>query len=215
MITETDLDWVRTQIPSYHDAKRLPHVLAVEKATAELCSFLGIDEDTCRSLRFAALMHDCTKNWTAEKHLNYLKAKGLAVSEDMRRSKKTLHQTSGAIYAFELYPDLMDETAFSAISKHTTAGEMSTEDAVLFLADYIEETRTFPDCVTLRGYFHELVRSSSDTPEIILARTMLYALDMTITDLIKNGKYINRDTVFARNFYLLITGETQSWKQKT
>ncbi|MBR6426503.1 MAG: HD domain-containing protein [Clostridia bacterium] len=214
MINEEELERVRSEITRYHDQKRIPHVMGVEKACCELCAFLGLDGNTALSLRFAALMHDCTKNWKTEKHLMYLKNKGVFISEDMLRSEKTLHQLSGAYFTREIYPVFTDETVFSAISKHTTGGRMTICDAVLFLADYIEETRTFPDCVTLRGYFHELVRSSSDTPEIILARTMLYALDMTITDLIKNGKYINRDTVFARNFYLLITGETQSWKQK-
>ncbi|MBO4769398.1 MAG: HD domain-containing protein [Clostridia bacterium] len=208
MISETVLERIRNEIVVYHDPKRIPHVMGVEKACCELCAFLSLDECTTRSLRFAALMHDCTKNWKTEKHLLYLRDKGVYISEDMLRSKKTLHQLSGAYFTREKYPEFTDEIAFSAISKHTTGGQMTICDAVLFLADYIEETRTFPDCVTIRNYFHELALNSGDKPETVLSRTMLEALDLTIKDLIKNGKYINRDTVYARNYYLLITGET-------
>lgn len=200
-MTEARLDEIRAVISEYHDSKRLPHVLGVERETVSLCRIMGISESDTLSLRFAALLHDSTKNRSAEWHFEYLKKNGYTVSPDTVKSHKTLHQLSGAYFARETYPDDIDDVAFSAIMRHTTGENMSQTDEILFLADYIEETRTFGDCVALRKYFYVHIETNSDR-RVVMNKTLLKAFDMTISDLIANRKYIHSGTVCARNRYL-------------
>ena len=77
---------------------------------------------------------------------------------------------------------------------------MSFSEKIVYLADYIEPTRTFEDCVKLRDYFYSniTIRDKYD----VLRQTLIKSFDMTIIDLIKQGELIHPDTVSARNSLL-------------
>ena len=77
---------------------------------------------------------------------------------------------------------------------------MSLLQKLMYLADYIEPTRTFPDCVALRKFFYD--RIGTGDREAVLRETLILSFDMTISDLIAHKEPIHRDTVAARNFLL-------------
>ena len=78
---------------------------------------------------------------------------------------------------------------------------MSIGEKLLYLADYIEDTRTFPDCVELRKYFWDRINAGDDR-QVVLRDTLIISFDMTIKGLIGDGTPIHRDTVEARNFLI-------------
>ena len=82
---------------------------------------------------------------------------------------------------------------------------MSIEEMLLYLADYIDESRTFPQCVALREYFWGALPQKKDASEQLrhLKCTLLRSLDMTINDLLEENAYISADSILARNALLM------------
>ena len=80
---------------------------------------------------------------------------------------------------------------------------MTVFESIVYLADYIEETRTFPDCVELRRYFRDGINSPGVDRDEHFKKTMVLSFDMTIRSLIEDNMPIDRDTVAARNRFLL------------
>lgn len=77
---------------------------------------------------------------------------------------------------------------------------MTLLDKLLFLADYIEPTRKFEDCIRVRRYFYE---EAIDLPlDKRLDSTLLLAFDLTIEGLIQENRPIHPQTIKSRNFLL-------------
>ena len=103
--------------------------------------------------------------------------------------------------ARKLYPDYVDDAVFDAIRYHTTGkADMPLLTKLMYLCDFIEPTRTFPDCVKLRAIFYEMIEKGNKLR--ILDEIMLIALDMTIADLKENGHPIHSDTEKAREYII-------------
>ena len=82
---------------------------------------------------------------------------------------------------------------------------MSLIGKLLYLADYIEETRTFEDCITLRHCFYDTIDSCKDDAAALirhLDQVLLCSFDMTIRDLLNNHAPIDPNTTAARNALL-------------
>ena len=88
---------------------------------------------------------------------------------------------------------------------------MTLPEMLLYLADYIDESRTFENCVLLRRFFwdsnpHEM----NETERLELLRaTMLLSYRMTIDDLLSDGAPIALDTVKARNQLVVESRQTK------
>ena len=78
---------------------------------------------------------------------------------------------------------------------------MSLVEKMLYLADYIDNSRTFSDCVKLREFFFSKDAGKMEEGERIehLNRTLLLSFDMTIKALLDEGNIISKDTINARN----------------
>ena len=81
---------------------------------------------------------------------------------------------------------------------------MSIFEMLIYLADYIEDGRTFEDCVVLRKFFYDKIKFSKTMEEKLetLRKTMLFSFDLTIKNLIDEGKIIDADTIESRNYFL-------------
>ena len=100
-------------------------------------------------------------------------------------------------------PELNDAEIISAVRYHTTGREgMTLTEKIIYIADYIDETRTFPDCITLREMFWGSdVESMSEAERLLhLDRVVLRSLEMTVADLIECGRVINSDTLAAKEY---------------
>ena len=89
---------------------------------------------------------------------------------------------------------------------HTTGrAGMTLPEKILYLADYIDLSRTFADCVLLRRYFWGAHPEKLDQSERedLLRKTLSLSFDLTMRDLLANGNLIAADTVAARNELLL------------
>ena len=59
-------------------AKRLPHIQGAEETAAALAAFWGVSPEKARR---AAILHDCTKYWTLEQHLETCAKYGVELDE--------------------------------------------------------------------------------------------------------------------------------------
>lgn len=200
-VTEQSITKLKFEVQRYLTEKRYLHTLAVEKEVEALGRIYL--KDKILQLRCAAILHDITKVLSLEKQLHYCEKFGIMTRKGDLLSPKTFHAKTGAALAKELFPSLVTEEIAGAIRWHTTGrDEMSLFEALVYLADYIEETRTFPDCVELRDSFYSALNEGKKDPLRVLYETMVTSFDMTIKNLISEGAPIDSDTVGARNFYI-------------
>jgi nicotinate-nucleotide adenylyltransferase len=200
-IKEQELNSLRERVRAQMSPKRFDHTLGVEREIAKL-SLLYSPEKTYM-LRAAALLHDVTKEYDTERHLHIIEKNGLDTSFYKKQSHKIFHSLTASLIIPAEYPEYASDELLHAVKVHTTGCEnMTLSDKLLYLADYIEDTRTFEDCVTLRIYFWEGIERGEDKLKH-LDKTLLLSLDMTIKDLVECGKVIADCTVNARNSLLL------------
>lgn len=200
-LTEEKIEELRKKVKGYLTDKRYAHTLAVEREAARLGEIF-IPGEVVR-LRAAALLHDITKNLDLEKQLQYCGEFGIIISNSDVNAPKILHAKTAPAIAKRDFPEFVDDDILSAVRWHTTGRDgMSIFEAIVYLADYIEETRTFEDCVILRDYFYDNIKRFSDRKLQVLRKTMIKSFDLTIKQLLSDGALIDRDTIEARNFYI-------------
>ncbi len=208
-------DALRTMLSRHISGKRLSHTLAVERECRRLAPLFSapglLSPADGDRLFISALLHDITKEKTAEEQLLLCRRYRIPLSDYETASPKVLHAMTGGAYAREALrdaglPPLADDFVCESIRTHTTGdAHMTLMGKLLYLADYIEDTRTFADCVTLRHTFYEGLPPPEDGVGPLLShldRTLILSFDMTIGDLISNGAMIDPHTTAARNALL-------------
>ena len=195
---------LREDVKNEMGEKRYFHTLEVEKMAIRLGEIYAPEE--IPMLRAAALLHDVTKERTAEEHIAICEESGLAVSEGERRSPKMFHAKTAALVIPKKYPEFATDGIISAVRYHTTGrADMTLAEKIIYLADYIDMSRKFEDCVYLRNYFFDFdfENTSMDEKIIHLNDTLVESYNLTIKGLLEDGKHIDRLTFEARNFLIL------------
>lgn len=163
---------------------RYEHTLGCERAAKRLASCFGGDVEQAG---FAAILHDITKHLSMDEQLALCAQYGIVPNEVERAEPKILHGKTAAAIARAEY-DAPDEVC-AAIACHTTGKkDMTLLDKILYMADYIEDTRDFDGVDTARS----LVKRGIDV-------ALLYCYDRTLTDLIARSKLIHTDTLAGYN----------------
>ena len=184
--------------------KRARHTLAVEQMAARLAALYCPDKE--QMLRIAALLHDVTKEWSTARHAAFLTDHGIVPTAMDLAAPKTLHAKTAALLIPEQYPAYASDEVVSAVRYHTTGREgMTLCEQIVYLADYIDDSRTFPDCVTLRNAFWGAKPEdmTQDERETHLLRVLVQSFDLTIAGLIEDGAPVSADTFLARNSLIL------------
>ncbi len=180
-------------------SRRFSHTLGVEKCIIELGE-LYLPGDIPR-LRVAALLHDLTKEWSPDLQVTYCREHGIPLTEEEAAVPKILHAKTGAFLAAHEFAPFVDEGILAAIRRHTT-GEygMTVFDELLYLADYIEPTRTYAECIALRERFWEGYRTAEDKLSH-LHETLLFALESTAKEIEGRGGKVFFNTWEAIRFF--------------
>ena len=177
-------DEMRKSVLSKLRGYRYQHSLGVERAAKGLAEKYGGDPEKAAA---AAVLHDITKHLSPEEQLNLCEKYGIIPCTVEKSEPKMLHGKTAAAIARAEYG--MPEDVCAAIACHTTGKRgMAVLDKVLYLADYIEETRDFPGVEKAR----ELARQDIDC-------ALLYCYEQTLTELVMRAKLIHSDTIAAYN----------------
>ena len=200
VMTESMLDDLRAQVKESMSEKRYIHTVAVESMVSRLaqlyCPKLILE------LRAAALLHDITKEESLEKQLQLCHEFDIMVQPTDKLAPKTFHAKTAAGLIKRDFPAYATDLVIRTVRWHTTGREyMTLGEQLLYLADYIDDSRKFPDCVRLREYFWGAHPESMSQDECLahLRDTLILSYDMTIRNLVAESVIISPDTVLARN----------------
>ena len=195
---------LRESVKNEMGEKRYFHTLEVEKMAARLGEIYAPEQ--IPMLRAAALLHDITKERTTDEHIFICENAGEIVSLADRKAPKMFHSRTAALVIPMKYPKFATDEIISAVRYHTTGrANMTVAEKIIYLADYIDMSRTFSDCVMLRNFFFDFDFDSADDQSKIshLNDTLIMSYDLTIKGLLEDGKHIDRATFEARNFLIL------------
>jgi len=190
-----DWDWLRQKAYSMLDPLRVPHVVACEKEAQRLAERWGVNPNDARE---AAILHDITKKLDFYENLCIISKHGLSVEKLGKNEEKLLHSITGALVAQSEFG--ASDTVAEAIKWHTTGkAGMSTLEKIIYIADYIEETRILPGIDELRRLAY-----------IDINVAMLMGLEMTVEDLVSRDIPPNIATIEAINDFKHIISMTSS-----
>ncbi len=179
------IEELRAVACSFLKAKRIPHVMGTERAAIALAERWGARK---KDAQMAALFHDCTKRLEMEEQLKLCEKYGIVLDKLEQKTLKLLHAITGAEVARDVLG--VSDSVYTAIRWHTTGrANMSLLEKVIYMADFIEETRNFPGVDTLRTLAFE-----------DLDKAMLLGLDMTIEEMNEMGAPIHFRTLEARDW---------------
>ena len=181
-LTRLPPEKLRPTALSFLKHARIPHVLGTEQEAVRLALRYGADVNRART---AALLHDCTKRLEMDEQLALCAQYGIELDELEQQALKLLHAKTGAAVARDRFG--VDDEIYSAIFWHTTGhADMTLLEKVIYLADYIEPTRSFPGVDALRAACYE-----------DLDKGLLMGLEMTVEEMKERGNPVHSATLAA------------------
>ncbi|MGI5899174.1 MAG: nicotinate-nucleotide adenylyltransferase [Christensenellales bacterium] len=170
--------------------RRYLHTLAVEHAAVDLAERHG---ESAVDVSFAALLHDCAKEFPAEKILEYAGRGGAEPDEIALLSPQLLHGHAAAFFAKERF-GVEDEKILDAVKNHTMGRPgMSLFEKIIYLADYIDPGRG-------HEWVDELRKMAYDDIEMACEK----ATALTIAHVVNIGEPLHPQTVLTYNSLLII-----------
>ena len=200
IFTKESLDTLRESLKDTMSEKRYRHTVAVEDMVTRLAALYCPEKTDV--LRAAALLHDMTKELDVEEQIRICREKGIPLEDHAEYAPKIFHAKTAAALIPERYPAYAHPEVISAVRWHTTGHAcMTLGEKLVYLADYIDESRRFPDCVRLRNLFWDAHPEDMipDEREAHLRDILLISYEMTIRGLLDDGALISADTMLARN----------------
>ena len=181
---------MRTILEQQLTEGRYLHSLGVADTAASLARRFGMNEERAR---VAGLLHDCGRTYEVTELPLEARRRGIPIGKIESAMPLLLHAYVGAYLIYEVY-GVNDAAIAQAIWRHTVGGaNMTALDKIIYFADMIEPSRTYPEVERLR----ELARTAS------LDEMMLVGLTESILFVAQKGGLIHPDTVTARNELLL------------
>ena len=157
MLTEAEmLSLLKSDLTEH----RYIHTLGVRDTSVTLAKLHGADEYVCR---IASTLHDCAKYMNKSQMLEIIDRFGITLYPGESDNAELLHAPAGAALAQEKY-GVADSNIISAIRNHTLGPSgMSLEDAIVFVADFIEPNRkSFDGLDTVRQLAEKDIYSAVD-----------------------------------------------------
>ena len=172
---------------------RYRHSLGVEEMAVRLAGLHGGDPEKAA---FAGRYHDIAKNFDRERMDECIRKYGL--DEKLIGNNALAHSKVGAAILKHEF-GITDEDVLNAVRFHTTARRgMSLLEQLVFVADVVEDNRTYSDL----KYYQDLAYRDLD-------RASLEILEYTCGDLTEKGREIDRDTIEARDWLREIIKENR------
>jgi nicotinate-nucleotide adenylyltransferase len=163
-------------------AKRIAHIQGTELEAVRLAGRWNADAEAARR---AAILHDITKYLSLDEQLKLCRKYGIVLDELERKAVKLLHAQTGAALAQDMFG--VSGPIYEAIRWHTTGKpDMSLLEKVIYLADYIEPTRSFDGVERLRALAYENLDGA-----------LLLGLEMTVTEMEAMGNPVHEKTLKA------------------
>ncbi len=175
--------------------KQLPvHRMLHSRGVAHLSAALAMRHRALiEDAMVAGILHDCAKMYSDEELLWLCESHGMEISASERQSPFLLHAKYGA-YLAENFFGVTKADVLEAIRYHTTGcAEMTLLSKIVYVADYIEPTRT-QLCEPPLSVLRALAFENIDACVAAIAKS-------TIAYLKKSGREIDPMTQETLNYY--------------
>ena len=191
MITDKEIDILASQVGERLSASRFSHTLGVMRAAELLCGYCLPEKRN--ELRAAALLHDIAKELSVEEQQRIIIDGGGTVSAEDVLSTPVLHSFAAPYVIMADFNDFATEDILRAVKFHTVGdAEMSIFDEIVFLADFIEDTREYAACISLRNEILPALKEGNiKENQQLLHRAALKMTDFTIEYLNKRQRHIH------------------------
>ena len=177
-LTPERFEEVKARIKQVLSARRFLHTLGTIEESERLAEHYGADVNKAR---WAALLHDCTKEYSASKKHRLCELWNIPLDEILVSNIDITHSLLSSESAKRDY-NVQDEDVLKAIRYHTTGNEnMSLLDKIIYLADFIDPYRDdYPPHKKIREYAFKDIN-----------KAILIGHKHTIEDLKERGKPIH------------------------
>ncbi|KMO86796.1 hydrolase [Megasphaera cerevisiae DSM 20462] len=177
---------IRNNLKHTLSDQRYTHVLGVAAAARRLAGIYGYDTDKAE---VAGLLHDAAKQLPLNDMQTLARRSfGDTLPLPVMATGSLLHGYAAVTVAREIY-GIDDPELLASLAHHTTGAEaMGMLEKIIFVADYIEENRSFEGVEALRCIAFQN-----------LDKAVLAGYDSTIRHLLDQGKTIFTGTVVNRN----------------
>lgn len=177
-----DLNWLREKSEPYLAEKRIPHVRGCAQEARQLAQRWGEDPSLAEE---AGILHDITKKLLLDEQLLLCEKYGIINDNVELASTKLLHAKTGAALSRELFG--ISDRVYDGIRWHTTGrANMTLFEKIIYLADYIEPTRSFDGLDRLRQLAYQDIDEA-----------MILGLGMSLEELKQYGAHPHKNTVEA------------------
>lgn len=183
-----NFDEIKNYAKSVLSEKRFVHTVNVAEEARRLALIWGEDPDKAY---VAGLIHDIAKEIPANEARTLLLRAVKAEKQEVNLPKVAVHGFLAAYIAKETL-GICDEDVLAAAKSHTTGRVgMSNLEKIIYIADFTEPGRNFPEA--------DEVRSLSEKS---LDEAVLREADFVIKFVIDSGRPLCTDTVEVRNSFL-------------
>ena len=197
LFSTEELEFLYNKVKESMSDYRFEHTAGVERAAialGELYMPNRIDE-----LRAAALLHDITKELSDDTQNDLLSKCGFELTVNERLSKPIHHSYTAPIVIKRDFPEYATENVLSAVLKHTVLDpEISLFDEIIYVADFIEESRSYKACIEMRDYVISSLTDNTEKNTMLIHKATLKILDFTLDFINKKGLYVVDKTVLAK-----------------
>ena len=200
-IEESDIVELRKKIKKRLSQHRYEHTVSVEK----MAEFIGgyILPDKIYELRAAALLHDISKEIPMEEQIDMLKAADFSLTDEDLKTTGIIHSFTAPLIIKRDFSDFSSPEILQAVLCHTVgSSEMSVFDKIIFLSDYIEESRIYQSCIDVRERFLRGFEELSIEEKILRLNSGCKDAMMGVFEAIKRaGRHINSRMFLAINSF--------------
>ena len=185
------------KVKSMLSSKRFEHTLGV-------CNMAGILADYCLprdkdEIIAAALLHDIAKELPNDRLVAMINEEGIVLNS--ADAPPILHSYAAPHVIKSEFPEFATQNILSAVFNHTVGSiDMTVFDEIIFLADYIEEGRTYKDCIETREFMlSSLVKDNVEESINALHKACVMCMKRTCDSLLGKGAVVNPKTLDAIN----------------
>ncbi len=152
------------RLPKYETQKRIEHSIRVKETALQLYKLWGGNKQV---LVYAALLHDIARDLPIEKLIEIAEKNGYRIDKIEAENPIILHAPIGAIIAEKDF-GITDKNILNCIEYHTTGrASITLNEAIIYLADFIEPGRDFEDAKKVRKI------AFADLKEAVIQETIL------------------------------------------
>lgn len=187
-MTRPSLETAHSALAGRLTARSLGHCERVADVCRDLAAQFGADADEAA---LAGMLHDWSRDESAEDLIAYAQEHGLPVSDVDRAVPYLLHASVAAAQVREAYPDI-EPAVVDAIASHTV-GEAGMTDLmrIVYIADTIEPARDFDGV--------DALRAMAAAPSTTLGGLCFACYQRSLMHIVSSGRRIHPETVRAWN----------------